>query len=183
MSLIELDFRRNYFDLFSIPRGFEVDMQVLNARYRELQSAYHPDRYVNAESRERRLAVQASAWVNEAYETVRDPTRRARYLLELEGQMFNDERDTTFDSDFLMRQITFRESLEGVGSASNPLVELDLLMEELRRERSQLYAHFQSAYEAGEFDEAKRTVLQMNFFARLIAEAGDMAEGLEDQNA
>lgn len=182
MVLSTFDFKQDFFDLFGLPRMFKIDAQSLDARYRELQGIYHPDRYAGHEARERRLAVQVSARLNEAYETLRLPARRARYLLELAGVLFNDERDTAVDPDFLIRQMAIREAIDEAGSGHEPLTELDHLASALRKDRNQLYARFQTDYEAGRLNDAKQTVLQMSFYARLFAEIDHLVERLEDNN-
>lgn len=181
MALSGLDLGRDYFELFGQSRAFDVDAGALDTRYRELQALYHPDRHAGGEARDRRLAVQASAWVNEAYQTLKEPGRRARYLLELAGVSFDDERDTTADPDFLMRQMALREALAETAQASEPMSALEDLMRELRSERDGLYASFAAAYATGRLEDAKRTVLQLRFYARLLDEANRMAERLEDQ--
>ncbi|AOU98223.1 Fe-S protein assembly co-chaperone HscB [Acidihalobacter yilgarnensis] len=183
MDLSGFDFGRDYFELFGQPRLFAIDPTALDTRYRELQGLYHPDRHAGGEARDRRLAVQASAWVNEGYQTLRDPARRARYLLELAGVSFDDERDTTSDTDFLMRQLELRETLEATADAENPLAALEVLMSGLREDCELLFEHFNEAYTVGELDDAKRAVLQLRFYARLLNEADQMAERLEDQDA
>jgi len=85
-----MDSGRNHFELFGLPVAFEVDMTRLAETYRELQRALHPDRFANASDRERRLSVQQAARVNEAYQILRSPLRRARYLLELRGVEFDE---------------------------------------------------------------------------------------------
>ena len=73
----QAEFQRNYFELFDLPVGFEIDQQQLGARYRQAQGELHPDRYAGASAHEQRLAVQYSALVNQAYATLRTPLSRA----------------------------------------------------------------------------------------------------------
>lgn len=180
MALNGLDLSRDYFMLFEQPRGFELDTAALDRRYRELQSLYHPDRHAAAEARDRRLAVQASTWVNEAYETLRRPERRARYLLELGGIAFDDERDTTAEPAFLMHQMELRESLDEAAHADDPLTALDDFMGRVRGEREKVFGDFRDRYADGDLMGAKRTVLQLRFYERLLDEARSKAERLED---
>lgn len=182
MALSTFDFKQDCFDLFGLPRVFMIDLPALETRYRELQGIYHPDRHADLGARERRLAVQISARINEAHETLRLPARRARYLLELAGVLFNDERDTTGDPDFLMRQMAIREAIDEAGSGPEPLTELDRLATVLRNDRDQLYARFQTEYEVSRLNDAKHTVLQMSFYTRLLEEIDHLVERLEDQH-
>ena len=62
-----IDFSRNHFELFGLPERFVVDADALERSYRALQSEVHPDRFAAAAETQRRLALQSSARVNEAY--------------------------------------------------------------------------------------------------------------------
>src|SRR5262245_38765908 len=75
-------------DLFAIlglPRRLTVDAADLERRYHEASRRVHPDRHSTAGDRERELSLAASAAVNRAYRTLRDPVARGRYWLELHG--------------------------------------------------------------------------------------------------
>ena len=76
---------QNFFELFDIPVAFQIDSGLVAERYRKLQQALHPDRFANASDSERRLSVQRTAQVNEAFQTLKSPLLRARYLLQLKG--------------------------------------------------------------------------------------------------
>ena len=115
--------KQNYFELFGLEPGFEVDLSAIAESYRELQRAVHPDRFASASDQERLLSVQQAAHVNEAYQTLKSPLLRARYLLELQGIALNDT-DTTMDPMFLMEQMELRESLAGVAGQSDPFAAL-----------------------------------------------------------
>lgn len=71
-----------HFEIFDLPRSFELDQRVLEERFRKLSLELHPDR---ASPGERRLAVERTASLNEAYRVLKDPVRRAFYLLGLHG--------------------------------------------------------------------------------------------------
>ena len=69
-----------HFALFELQPDFEVDAQALSDRYRELARKVHPDRFADAGASEQRQALEQSANLNEAYQVLKSPTRRARYL-------------------------------------------------------------------------------------------------------
>jgi len=94
-----IDFSRNHFQLFGLPEHFRVEPGALDRAYQELQSDVHPDRYATAGVTEQRLALQASARVNEAYRSLKDPVARAQYLLSLHGVNAVDETDTRLPLD------------------------------------------------------------------------------------
>jgi len=114
-----LDFNRNYFELFGLPPAFALSRESLERAYRDIQAEIHPDRFAHAGEAEQRLAMQWTARVNEAYQTLRQPLERARYLLELQGVHAMDARNTAMPADFLVQQIKWRERLEEAKAAKD----------------------------------------------------------------
>lgn len=177
----DLDFSLNYFQLFGLPEQFQVDQAALAAAYRELQSALHPDRFAGDSDVRRRLAVQGSSHVNEAYATLRCEVRRARYLLGLRGMEIDDEKDTTRDLDFLTEQMSLRESLEEISSSSDPQAALDALSKGISRRRAAVLEAFVATLDSGRLEEAREQVLRLRFFERLREQTDRIAERLEDE--
>ena len=73
-----IDFSRNYFDLFGLAPAFRFDSAVLDRAFRELQTEVHPDRFAGGSDAQKRLALQSSARVNEAYRALKEPVRRGK---------------------------------------------------------------------------------------------------------
>ncbi len=107
-----LDFSQSYFDLFEQPLRFEIDLKQIHENQQNLQTKFHPDRFVNASAEEKRLSVQQASWVNEAYQTLVNPVKRAHYLLEAIGQDMKNESETNSDVAFLMEQIALRSLIQ-----------------------------------------------------------------------
>jgi len=74
-----------HFDVFGLPRAYALETGVLEKHFRELSLKLHPDRFAQADPRERRLSLEQTTALNEAYKTLKDPVRRAFYLLKLFG--------------------------------------------------------------------------------------------------
>lgn len=177
---MELDLRQNHFELFDLPVDFEVPMESLAARYRDLQRATHPDRFANASDRERRISVQQAARVNEAFQTLKDPLNRARYMLELGGKPLDDS-DTQMDPGFLMEQMELREALDEVRSAADPFSALDAVRRDVEgRERAlvtELGTRFADGSDAA-LEEARERVRKLQFMSRLLGEIEEREEDL-----
>ena len=118
------ELEKNYFELFGLPSQFTVDLPDLATRYRELQKKFHPDKFASGTDAERRMASQMAAQINAAYQSLKSPLERGRYLLKLSGIELDDEKDTQMNPAFLMEQMELREQLESAGGADDPLTHL-----------------------------------------------------------
>lgn len=174
---------QNFFELFELPLSFDIDLPTLNSHYRELQKILHPDKYANAGDQERRLSVQKTAQLNEAFQTLKSAPTRARYLLELKGIQFNDEKDTSFEPAFLMEQMELRENLASVKQANDPVSTLSELMSDIEVRQRQMVNELQNLFASDEEEsllKAKQVVQKIRFLNRLQQEAEVMEEDLLD---
>lgn len=172
---------QNYFEIFELPLLFDIDLPKLEAQYRELQRALHPDRFANASDQERRLSVQSTAHLNEAYQTLKSAPLRARYLLQLKGIVFDDEKDTSFEPAFLMEQMELREALAEIRHSAEALGELNTFLQDIEQRNqvlvTQLTSLFSQDTEAS-LQEAKQVVQKIRFLNRLQQEAEELEEDL-----
>ncbi len=171
----------NYFDLFGLPRQFALDKAVLTERYRDLQRQVHPDRFAGASDQERRLSVQRAAVINDAFNTLKSPLERGRYLLRLHGHEVDEENNTAMDPMFLMEQMELREALEGVRGSADPLGRTGELIDELAVRLKKLEAGLGEALAVEAFEAAAGEVRKMQFFAKLLAEAEALEAELEHE--
>ena len=162
----------NYFDLFGIPPAFTVEPAQIESKYRELQSRFHPDRHAIAGAREKRLAVEGAARINEAYAVLSDDCARAAYLLELQGLQLGGEPDTVDDPEFLVEQMELREALEEAAAADRPAAALTRLERDADERMTALSGGFERAYGDGNLDAARETVLKMKFIKKFREEIG-----------
>ena len=108
---MRLDLASTDFELFDIPPHFSQDRSALDARWRSLQAQVHPDRFAAEGAAAQRIAMQWAVRVNEAYQRLKDPIRRAAYLCELNGAPIEAENNTAMPTAFLMQQMEWREAL------------------------------------------------------------------------
>ncbi len=116
----------NYFSLFRLPEQFQVDTADLSRAYQTLAQITHPDKFATSSEREKRLAVQKNAQVNDGYQVLKTPILRAEHILELRGVELKHEQQTMQDTGFLMQQMEWRESLEEIQSTKNEDALLDM---------------------------------------------------------
>jgi molecular chaperone HscB len=107
------------YTLFGLTKRFAQDRGVIDSRWRELQAQVHPDRFASEGAAAQRIAMQWAVRVNEAYERLKDPVKRAAYLCELSGEPIHSESNTSMPVGFLEQQMAWRESLEEATSLSD----------------------------------------------------------------
>lgn len=176
---------QTHFELFELPVSFELDLQDLSQRYRELQRTVHPDKFANASEHERRLSVEKTAAINEAYQTLKSPQHRARYMLELQSVSFDNEKDTALDQDFLMEQIELRESLAELSQSDDPLANLNQIMVDIKKRITLVLDDIREQLATEQLDDkqknsVKQLVHKMQFLNKLQQEAEYQEENLLD---
>jgi molecular chaperone HscB len=123
---------QSHFDLFGLAPTFSIEGEALERSYREIQSKVHPDRFAHAGDAERRASLQWTTRVNEAFQVLKNPVKRAKHLLELHGVDVAFETNTAMPPEFLMRQMELRETLEEAKDAAA----LDALRKDLRKKKA-----------------------------------------------
>ncbi len=170
---------KDYFSLFGLPIDFHIDDEELTARYREMQSAVHPDRYASAAAQEQRISLQMAARINEAYETLRHPMSRIRYMLELKG-VDPRQADSSPDPAFLARQIEWRETLEEIRESGDPGHGLAALSEEAGACIATLLEKVAAELkDDARLSSALTHFLELQYYYRLLEEARDIEDMLE----
>lgn len=103
---------QDHFQLLGLPERFETDLGALERGFRAIQSSVHPDRFVRAMDSERRMAMELSTRVNEAYRVLTSPIQRALYLCARHGVKVDTDRGAGLSGDFLEQQMQWRERLD-----------------------------------------------------------------------
>ncbi|HVZ42997.1 MAG TPA: Fe-S protein assembly co-chaperone HscB [Ramlibacter sp.] len=143
------------FELFGLPRRFAQDRARIDARWKELQREAHPDRFAGQGPAAQRVAMQWSVRINEAYQRLKDPLKRAAYLCEIRGAPIEAESNTAMPAEFLMEQMAWREALEEARGEE----ELDMLNASLARAREEALHRIEELLDAK--DDAKSAAGQV----------------------
>lgn len=168
-----------HFALFDLQPSFRLDQAQLSARYRELAKSVHPDRFADASEREQRLALEHSASLNEAYQTLKSAPRRALYLLALRGRELPLEV-TVQDPQFLLQQMQLREELEDLHGSAD-LAGVAAFKRRLKAAQDELDEAFAACWDdAARREEAERLVRRMQFLDKLSHEVRQLEERLDD---
>ena len=102
----------DYFELFGIPRSLNLSLDALQQRYYELSRQLHPDRFMQKPEAERQRALDMSSALNDAYRTLKDPVKRAQYLLGLEGFDIGEQRSKDVPPELLEEVFELNMALE-----------------------------------------------------------------------
>jgi molecular chaperone HscB len=175
-----MDFKADHFVLFGIKPTFRLDLSDLDSRYRDIQAQVHPDRFAHAGEAERRLSMQWATHANEAYQTLKKPLERAKYLLHLAGHDIQAESNTAMPPDFLMEQMEWREAVMEARDGGDHH-ELERLHNRLRNDISARYEELgQLLDDQADFALATDRVRRLMFLEKLLHEIDDALASLEE---
>jgi molecular chaperone HscB len=170
-----MNLQSNDFEIFGLSPAFALDRQALDERWKDLQRQAHPDRHASADAATQRQAMQWSVRINEAYQRLKDPIKRAAYLCELNGAPIQAENNTAMPADFLMQQMEWREALEEATGAD----ELERMADDVADARRQRLAQVQrSADEQRDFAAVAQQVRALMFVERFARDIENRLEQL-----
>jgi molecular chaperone HscB len=169
----------NYFEFFSLPQQFEVDLKALENNYRKIQSDSHPDRFVTASASEKLISMQTATIANEAYLTLKSPSLRGAYLLGLSGIVAIDEKNNQMPADFLMQQMEWREGVEDAEHARD-ITALEQLLDEIAVEDKQLQRTLSTQFLQNQLTDATDSTRKLIFMDKVRADIIKAIEKLED---
>ena len=164
------------FELFDLKKKFSQDRAAIDARWKQLQQEAHPDKFAAQGASAQRTAMQWSVRINEAYQRLKDPVKRAAYLCELNGTPINAENNTAMPASFLMQQIEWREALDEAKTFENTH-QIALQANEYMRE--QLLNLEQSIDAKNDFKLAVEQVRSLMFVERFLSEVDARIDQLQ----
>ena len=178
--MIQSNKLQSYFELFGLESAFNIDLTMLESNYRKIQSESHPDRFVNATSAEKLKSMQMATLANEAYQTLKNPASRAKYLLELQDIEAISETNTAMPADFLMQQMEWRETLEDAKAAKD-MDAVDQLLNEIKQEAKSLNVTLISLIdEKQDYSSATDATRKLIFIDKVCADINKVIEQIEN---
>lgn len=160
------------FALLGLPRRFAIDRATLDGAYRERARASHPDRHRLADAAAQAAALDAATALNDAYQTLKDPGRRAAHLLALRGI---DSSGLRAPAALLMQQMDWHEALDAARRRGDA-AELERLGAELRTRLYACTARLESALDAPHAEDAAAAgglLLEFGALRRLLERLAD----------
>lgn len=170
----------DYFAYLGLERGYHLDPEMLSGIMRDRSRRLHPDRFAKADPREKSYSLQHTTFLNDAVRTLKDPQRRAEYLLSLYGLKAggNDRAGAKLDPEFLMEMMETREAL-AEAKAKNDAAKLSRISAGAKSEKDALEKQADAKFTAWEKAPVDRRPLEaivgildkMRYFEQILAEA------------
>ena len=153
---------QNYFELFNLPEKFQIDSVKLQENYRSIQKEIHPDRFATSTENEKTQSMIKSTQVNDAYQTLKSTTKRAKYILSLHKSV----EKITLPPDFLMQQMEWEEHLEDIEKNNKELDQFKLAINKKYEEYSLMLST--QIDNDQNWNEAAITIDKLYFVERLL---------------
>lgn len=167
----------NYFALFALKSDFCVDLSALESAYQTQIAQFHPDKFATQNPQKQTIALQNTALINTAYDTLKSPLKRATYLLELSNINAFDEKDTQMDADFLMAQIEYRQALERLEIDEN-INEIEGFIGKMDILEKQYITDISQFFKAKNLEKVKQNVRELRFYQQLKNHANELLDEL-----
>ena len=167
---------KNYFQLFDLPESYDLDTDRLTAEYHKLQLDYHPDKHSSGSEKEKMSAQVAASYINDAYETLNSPLKRAAYILTIKGKDIEKFDQSDLSMEVLVEQMELRESLGDLPDDETALQGLEELKNTAQGKIQKKQLKFEKEIESGDFSAAKQTFHELQFFFKLLAEIEESEE-------
>ena len=137
----------NYFELFGLPIGFQVDTQKLRAAFMEIQKASHPDKFAQGTSEEQEAALEQSSMANKGFSLLNQKERILPYVLEILGILTPEEK-YALEPNFLMEMMDLNEAwMEAEDEEGKQAI-----MDQVEQLKNEIYAPIKSYMEMDQID-------------------------------
>ena len=158
----------DHFSRLGLTPTFEIDRDELERQYFGFQRRLHPDRFAGKSPREKALSQSQATSLNDAYETLKDPLKRAAYLLELLGHPVDlTACGTINDPELLMEQMEKREAI----AEASDLAEITRLSADADSEVIACHCHISAAFNAGDLNDAAHLTIRLKYLTKLAEDA------------
>lgn len=172
---------QTHFEWFSLPANFDIDLRALRSTYLDLQKQLHPDKSAGQADIDQNQVVRLNTQLNDAYDKLKDPVKRAIYLLELAGVEYDADRQTQDDPIYLMQQLEIREELGNLGADSANLdSQLEVFRSQAMDQLEQYSDAFKKAHLESDWTAAGSAIGRMMFADKLARDVNEREEQLLD---
>jgi len=156
-----------HFVRLSVERGFDVDVPALDRLYFDLQRQLHPDRFATKAPKEKALSQQQATALNDAYETLKDPLKRADYLVHLLGvDVLPEGCNLVKDQSILIEAMEMRERL----MTADTMEALNAIQRETKAEIDDVLTALSLAFKGGDVMGACQLTTRLKYLDKMMGE-------------
>ena len=159
----------NFFSIFALPQNYAIDEKQLENSYRKLAACYHPDKFASLSSFEQKEKMIMSSLINQAYKVFSDPIQRASHLLLLNGINADARENNIADTEFLMQQLQWQETLE----EAKHLTDIQDLSVQIQEVKTKTKTQLNLEFEQQDFNAALKTFQKLRFIYKLSNDIKD----------
>ena len=157
----------DHFVRLGVERAFEVDVPALDRRYFDLQRQLHPDRFATKAPKEKALSQQQATALNDAYETLKDPLKRADYLVHLEGVgVLPEGCNLVQDQSILIEAMEMREKL----MMADNMDTLNAIQRETKAEIDDVHTALSLAFKGADIEGACQLTTRLKYLDKMMGE-------------
>lgn len=171
---------QNLYDILGLEAGFNVNLKSLEQAYFAAQRQSHPDRFVGKPEAERVEAIERSQLINEAYDTLKNPLRRAQHLLELQGIFMDEDANQNVPPALLMEMMELREAIHDAAGDGRALL---AAVEDVKKHMAQCTVDLQAAFAAANYEEAEAETLRLAYLGKAMEEVHMLLYRVKAANA
>jgi len=168
----------NYFALFGLKPSFELDLAAVKTSFHQLIKQSHPDNFIAADETTKLAKLQQTKLLNEAYQTLVHPVKRAFYLLEMNGLNLNAEQ-TMQDPQFLQQGLEWHEQLAEFATQQN-VNKIEYLSEQIADLQIKTQQEFATIYQdQKQQNKAMQLAQRMQFLNKLQIKVNELLEQID----
>ncbi len=162
MNAVSWPNTENYFVFYELEPTFEIDTNLLKEKYLSYIRQFHPDKFTfSAEDLQK--SINITSFNNNAYKTLANITNRAQYLLELNGNLLNDNQ--ALPSEFLMEMLELNMQID---EAEDDLTIKQTLTDTINTQKEDIIFSLSENAKNKNWDEVKMCLLKVRYLERLV---------------
>ncbi len=145
----------NHFFNLNLEVKYELDLNLLEKNYLELQQKYHPDKSLSD--------LDKSIAINESYKILSNPISRAKHLLELQNIFLDDDQKSLKpDIEILKEIILLQENIEDCQN----IEQLNGYQQSIDNQCADLILQFLKNYQNKNFEIAGQNIIKIKYLKK-----------------
>jgi molecular chaperone HscB len=167
-----------YFEIFEIPPALALDPKDLEKRFYALSRKLHPD--LRRNPAERAEAEEATAVLNDAYRTLKDPIKRAEYVLKQEGFDIGEQGtkdvppellEEVFELNMMLEELLEAVPESGAAYVNGPWVEIQDKLTKADEELGSQFKQWDAGHQHETLGAIRGILNRRKYITNLIAKA------------